>query len=176
MSRQRELTAETSEMPASPEVQIRPAEPDEAPAIAKVLYESFMEYEGLYTAEGFAATAPNAEQVVARMREGPVWLACREGRVLGTVAAVVKGQSVYMRGMAVLPDARGLGIGARLLEQVERWATDHGGVRIFLSTTPFLNAAIRLYEKFGFRRTDEGPRDLYRTPLFTMEKNVPRRN
>jgi GNAT superfamily N-acetyltransferase len=77
-----------------------------------------------------------------------------------------------MRGMGVVPDARGLGIGARLLEQVERWATDQGGVRIFLSTTPFLNAAIRLYERFGFRRTDEGPHDLSGTPLFTMKKNV----
>jgi GNAT superfamily N-acetyltransferase len=81
-----------------------------------------------------------------------------------------------MRGMGVVPDARGLGIGARLREQVERWATDQGGVRIFLriflSTTPFLNAAIRLYERFGFRRTDEGPHDLSGTPLFTMKKNV----
>jgi GNAT superfamily N-acetyltransferase len=135
-----------------------------------VLYESFVEYETLYTREGFAATTPKAEQIVARMHEGPVWLACREHRVLGTVAAVGRGQSVYMREMGVVPDARELGIGAGLLEQVERWATDQGGLRIFLSTTPFLNAAIRFYERFGFRRTDEGPHDLSRTPLFTMER------
>lgn len=159
-------------MPASPELQIRLADPCEAPAISKVLYESFVEYETRYTPGGFATTTPNAEQILTRMREGPVWLACREERVLGTVAAVVKGQSIYMRGMAVLPDARGLRIGARLLEQVEQWGADRGCLRIFLSTAPFLNAAIRLYERFGFHRTNEGPHDLLGTPLFTMEKNV----
>jgi len=159
-------------MPASPEIEIRQAKPQDAPAVAKVLCESFAEYEALYTRAGFLATTPNANEVLARMREGPVWLACREERVLGTVAAVAKGQSVYMRGMGVVPEARGSGIGPRFLECVEQWAHDHGCFRIFLSTTPFLNAAIRLYEKYGFRRTEEEPHDLFGTPLFTMEKNV----
>jgi hypothetical protein len=38
--------------------------------------------------------------------------------------------------------------------------------------TPFLNTAIRLYEAFGFRRMNDGPHDLFGTPLFTMEKTV----
>lgn len=156
----------------SPEMEIRQAGSGDAPAIAKLLYESFVEYEGSYTQEGFAATTPNADVVLARMREGPVWLAYHEGRMLGTVAAVVKGRSVHIRGMAVLPDARGLGIGARLLERVEQWAAKQGCLRLFLSTTPFLSAAIRLYERSEFRRTTEGPHDLFGTPLFTMEKNV----
>jgi GNAT superfamily N-acetyltransferase len=103
-----------------------------------MLFEAFVEYEGLYTPGGFAATTLKAEQVLARMREGPVWLAFREAKVLGTVAAVIKGRSAYMRGMAVLPEARGLRVGSRLLEQVEEWAAQEGCSRIFLSTTPFL--------------------------------------
>ncbi|MFZ1141816.1 MAG: GNAT family N-acetyltransferase [Candidatus Sulfotelmatobacter sp.] len=132
---------------ASPEIQIRLAEPQDAPAIARVLHESFVTYEALYTREGFAATTPNADQILARKREGPVWLALRGSKALGTVAAVVKGRSLYMRGMAVLPSARGLGVGARLLQQVEQWASDQGCRRVFLSTTPFLNTAIQLYER-----------------------------
>jgi GNAT superfamily N-acetyltransferase len=108
------------------------------------------------------------------MREGPVWLAFREARVLGTVAAVIKGRSAYMRGMAVLPAARGLRVGSRLLEQVEEWAARERGSRVFLSTTPFLTEAIRLYDRFGFRRTEDGAHDLFGTPLFTMEKNLSR--
>jgi GNAT superfamily N-acetyltransferase len=162
-------------MRASPEINIRLADRHDAPAVAKVLYESFVEFEALYTREGFAATTPNADQIKTRMREGPVWIACRDDRVLGTMAAVVKGQALYTRGMAVLPSARGFGVGARLLEQVEQWAFEQGCRRVFLSTTPFLSTAIQLYEKYGFRRTDELPHDLFGTPLFTMEKAVLRK-
>jgi GNAT superfamily N-acetyltransferase len=159
-------------MQALPEIRIRLVGPEDAGAIAEVLHESFAEYEGLYTREGFAATTPNADQILVRMGEGPVWLALRDDRVLGTVAAVIKAQSAYMRGMAVLPKARGFRVGAQLLEQVEEWASKEGCRRIFLSTTPFLSTAIRMYERFGFRRTDEGPHELFGTPLFTMEKKV----
>jgi len=161
-------------MQASLEITIRLAHPQDAPAIAQVLYESFVEYEALYTPQGFAATTPNAEQIKTRMPEGSVWIACRDDKALGTAAAVMKGDSLYMRGMAVLPSARGLRVAARLLEQVEQWARDQGCRRVFLSTTPFLSAAIHLYERYGFRRTNELPHDLFGTPLFTMEKCLPR--
>jgi len=155
------------------EIEIRLAHLQDAPAIAKVLYESFVEYEALYTPEGFASTTQNADQIRTRMREGPVWIACRDDRVLGTVAAMMKGNSLYMRGMAVLPGARGVRVAARLLEQVEQWALEQACPRIFLSTTPFLSAAIHLYERHGFRRTNELPHDLFGTPLVTMEKCLP---
>ena len=93
-------------------------------------------------------------------------------RVLGTVAAMIKGRAGYMRGMAVLPAARGLRVGVCLVEQVEDWAAGEGCSRVFLSTTPFLGAAIRLYERLGFRRTEDRAHDLFGTPLFTMEKNL----
>jgi ribosomal protein S18 acetylase RimI-like enzyme len=154
------------------EIQIREAGSQDAAAIAAVLYESFLEFRALYTDGGFAATALTEEQIRIRMAEGPVWVAMRDATVLGTVAAVVKGSRLYMRGMAVLPSARGLGVAARLLEQVEQRAVSEGCRSVFLSTTPFLSAAIRLYEKSVFRRTDEGPHELGGTPLFTMEKNI----
>jgi GNAT superfamily N-acetyltransferase len=164
-------------MQASPKITIHQITihrggPQDAAAIALALHESFVEYEALYTREGFAATVLNADLILSRMQEGPVWIAWCEHRVLGTAAAVLKGKSAYMRGMAVLPAARGARVGARLLEQVEHWASNQGCCRVFLSTTPFLSAAIRLYERSGFRRTDEGPNDLFGTPLFTMEKDL----
>jgi GNAT superfamily N-acetyltransferase len=157
-------------MPTTTSLLIRRAGPEDADAIARVLHASFIEFRALYTDGGFAATALDAEQVLARLREGPMWVALREEVVLGTVAAVARNESVYIRGMAVLPAARGSGAGARLLQQVEGWAAGEGFPRLFLSTTPFLHAAIRLYERFGFRRTDEGLHDLFGTPLFIMEK------
>jgi N-acetylglutamate synthase-like GNAT family acetyltransferase len=153
-------------------IQIRRAEIDDCHAIADVLGASFAEFKPLYTDEGFAATTPGARQVQARMKEGPAWVAFQGDAIIGTVAAVKKSNAVYARGMAVLPRSRGLGAGKALLQQVEDWAAGQKVARIFLSTTPFLDSAIQLYEKSGFRRIDQGPHDLFGTPLFTMEKVI----
>jgi GNAT superfamily N-acetyltransferase len=143
-----------------------------------VLHEAFVEFKPLYTDGGFAATTPNPEQILRRMREGPVWVAIGEATrnrvLLGTVAALIKAESVYVRGMAVLPSARGSGAGTALLRHVEDWAIAQACPRLLLSTTPFLSSAIRLYERYGFRRTGEGPHELLGTPLFTMEKFIAR--
>jgi GNAT superfamily N-acetyltransferase len=152
--------------------QVRLATREDAGSVSKLLNEAFVEFRTLYTPGGFAATTLTAEQVLTRMSEGPVWLAVREAEPIGTVAAVQNGESVYMRGMAVHPAARGLGVGVRLLETVGHWASTEGSGRVFLTTTPFLYAAIRMYEKHGFRRVETRPQDLFGTPLFTMEKRI----
>ena len=151
-------------------LQIRTAVPDDAPSISSVLYESFVEYKSSYTPEGFAVTTPTTDQILSRMNEGPVWVVIRNQAIVGTASAVSQGESLYVRGMAVLPDARGQKIGELLLAHIESFASAHGFRRLFLSTTPFLSSAIRVYERFGFRRIDDGPHDLFGTPLFTMEK------
>ena len=171
-SAQRTAAEGAEKMLGAPLVEIRRAGTDDAAAISAVLCESFVEFKDLYTDGGFAATALGAEEILIRMREGPVWVALRDGVVLGTVSAVVRNESAYIRGMAVVPAARGLGAGAALLREVENRALSQGCGRLFLSTTPFLASAIRLYERFGFRRVEEDARDLFGTPLFTMEKRV----
>jgi GNAT superfamily N-acetyltransferase len=154
-------------------IKIRDAKPHDAPAVAQILHDSFVEVRTLYTEGGFAATTPNAPQVLLRMQEGPVWVASGDHALIGTVAAVVKGEFVYIRGMAVLPSSRGGGAGVALLRHAEEWAANRGHRHLLLSTTPFLVSAIRLYERAGFARTGAAPHDLFGTPLFTMAKNIP---
>jgi N-acetylglutamate synthase-like GNAT family acetyltransferase len=155
-----------------PRIQIRRALSTDAAAIASVILQSFLEFQDSYTPAGFAVTTPNANEIQERMREGPVWVALHEDSVVGTVSVVHKKKGVYIRSMAVLPSARGFGIGSALLAKVESFAAAEGVRRLFLSTTPFLSSAIQLYERFGFQRSGEGPHDLFGTPLFTMVKNV----
>jgi putative acetyltransferase len=162
----------TYRLSSTPSIEIRLAESDDAPAIAFLLAEAFAEYLPLYTPEGYAATAISREEIVRRIEEGPVWVSISGGLIVGTVSVVPKGKSLYVRGMAVLPAARGQRIGKLLLAHVEKFAAFKGVQRLFLSTTPFLDRAIRLYEHFGFHRTSEGPHDLFGTPLFTMEKVI----
>ena len=155
-------------------VEIRRAELADCAAIASVLFEAFVEFKPLYTDRGFAATTPDAQQIGIRMREGPVWVALRDAVTIGTASAVQKSESIYIRGMAVVPGARGSGAGSRLLGKIESWAEAEKGTRLFLSTTPFLGSAIRLYERAGFRRIPDEPHNLFGTPLFTMEKVIGR--
>jgi len=155
----------------APNIAIRLAVPGDAPSIASVLYAAFVEYSAAYTPAAFAATTPTPEQIQSRLNEGPVWVALHDCAIIGTVSAVPKGAGLYIRSMAVLPQARGRGIGKLLLRHTERFATAHGCTYVMLSTTPFLTSAIRLYEAFGFQRSDE-PQDLFGTALFTMVKTL----
>ena len=153
-------------------VLVRTAHVNESLAIASILRQAFIEYEHLYTPSAFAATTPTSAQIQERWNEGPVWAAVQNESVVGTVAAVAKPNGLYIRSMAVLPFARGRGITVQLLEVVESFAvSEHHGF-LFLSTTPFLTSAIRLYERFGFQRSKEDPQDLFGTPLFTMIKQL----
>jgi GNAT superfamily N-acetyltransferase len=155
-------------------VHIRKAVPDDSGTIAAVLLSAFTEYESLYTAEAFAATTPSSDQILARLAEGPIWVALKNDAVVGTISAVPKREGLYLRGMAIAPAGQGEGIGRKLLEYAEALAIQRGCERLLLSTTPFLTRAIRLYEQNGYCRSDEGPHDLFGTPLFTMSKTLRR--
>jgi len=157
-------------MNAPSDIRLRRARFRDAPAIALLLREAFAEYQPLYTPAGYEATVIANQQVLTRIKEGPVWIALLDESIVGTVSVVPRNKSLYIRGMAVSPSARGRRIGGMLLTQVEKFAMGQGSRRLFLSTTPFLDRAIRLYETFGFCKTDEGPHELFGTPLFTMEK------
>lgn len=154
-------------------LQVRAAAPQEAARIASVLAHSFAEFLSVYTPEAYAATTPNTRQVRQRMKEGPTWVATLSDGIVGTVSAVEKsGSSLYIRGMAVLPSARGQGVGEALLNTIQIFALDKSYRDLFLSTTPFLTAAIRLCERFGFEPAADGPHELFGTPLFTMRKEL----
>jgi ribosomal protein S18 acetylase RimI-like enzyme len=60
-----------------------------------------------------------------------------------------------IRALAVLPDARGRGVGEALARECLRRACERGAVAVGLHTNPFMAAANRLYERIGFRRAPE---------------------
>ena len=150
-------------------MQIRLASRRDAGAIASILLAAFRDFEPLYSIGGFSATTLSSAEIAARWAEGPTWIAIAEGKVVGTVSAVDRGDETYVRSMAVMPSARGRGVATRLLETVEQFAVDRGASRLALTTTPFLTAAIQLYERVGFVRQSQRL-ELHGTPLFAMVK------
>ena len=153
---------------------IRRATAVDAEAVSYLLRDSFRDVERFYTRAGYAATTPDPSSVRERLKEGPTWLAEEGGFPVGTVSAVLRDLDLYIRSMAVVPTARGRRLGHALFAMTFNLAVERKARRIYLSTTPFLYAAIRLYESLGFRRTGEPPDDLFGTPLFTMAKTLVR--
>lgn len=52
-------------------------------------------------------------------------------------------------------EAKGLGLGRRLLELVEAFAREHGYESLYLETHSNLTAAIRLYTRYGFAEIEK---------------------
>ncbi len=156
-------------------MKIRRAVKDEADAIADILREAFAEFAADYTPEAFAIVTPPADEIAGRFDEGPIWVALKDGEIVATVSTVPEPEWLYIRSMAVLPSAQGLGLGRELLEAVEKHAIENGFERLFLYTTNFSLDAIRLYEKSGFERgRDTSADEWYGTPGLAMEKKIGR--
>ncbi|MHA5048761.1 GNAT family N-acetyltransferase [Streptomyces sp. SD15] len=88
-----------------------------------------------------------------------VWIAELDGRPVGCVMCVRDDApgSARLRLLLVEPDARGLGIGDRLVEAVVDFARGVGYRELVLWTNDVLDAARRVYQRHGFTLVTEKP-------------------
>ncbi|WP_338549216.1 GNAT family N-acetyltransferase [Roseovarius phycicola] len=81
------------------------------------------------------------------------FFAAREGKTtLGTGALALMGAYGEVKSMFTDPKARGKGVAAALLRQIEDQARELGLSHLRLETGDPLEAAVRLYERNGFVR------------------------
>jgi GNAT superfamily N-acetyltransferase len=86
------------------------------------------------------------------------WVADRSGRIMGSVFVVEEdAETAKLRMLYVEPEARGEGLGARLVGEVVGFARAAGYRRLILWTNGNLAAARRIYERAGFRLVSEEP-------------------
>ena len=87
------------------------------------------------------------------------WIAEMNGENVGCVMLVKENEeTARLRLLLVDPKARGLGLGARLVDECVRFARAAGYKSVTLWTHSVLTGARRIYEKAGFRLTSSEPR------------------
>jgi DNA-binding MarR family transcriptional regulator/RimJ/RimL family protein N-acetyltransferase len=113
-------------------------------------------------ADAHDLTPPNGALIVARMRE----------RAVGCVGLKRHGDDpAEVKRMWVSPEARGVGLGGRLLQEVERYARGIGIGTLRLETNGALTEAIALYRSRGYREIERFTDDPYAQHWF--EKHLP---
>lgn len=110
------------------------------------------EYGWDVTFEGFVAGI--ASDFLKNYKSGrdAGWIAERNGDIAGSVFITDGGDdTAKLRMLYVEPEARGVGIGARLVEEALFFARSAGYARVTLLTTGNLVSARRIYEAAGFK-------------------------
>jgi DNA-binding MarR family transcriptional regulator/ribosomal protein S18 acetylase RimI-like enzyme len=83
-----------------------------------------------------------------------IWIAEQGGRFVGCVAVKgLPGSTAQLRFLLVEPEARGRGLGRRLVARVLAHARTTGDRRVVLDTASDLEPARAIYASVGFRRT-----------------------
>src|SRR5262249_29098740 len=94
------------------------------------------------------------------------WIADQQGENVGSILLVRETDDVArLRLLLVEPKARGLGIGARLVDESLRFAREAHYRKVTLWTHSVLTAARRIYERAGFKLIHQWKHDMFGTEL-----------
>lgn len=135
---------------------IRPITPADDAAVAGIIRTVMPEFGAV--GSGFAINDPEVDWMSRAYAEprSSYFVIEREGRVAGGagVAPLIDGEPdvCELRKMYFLPELRGLGAGAAMMARCLEAARGHGFRRCYLETLRGMDAAMKLYERSGFRR------------------------
>jgi L-amino acid N-acyltransferase YncA len=132
---------------------VRPAQPDDARAMAEIFAAVAEERDGIAT-EPPVDIGERAARF-ARSMDGSI-VAEADGRIIGMIHVEASRHGFGEFGMLVAAGWRGRGVGSALVWAAVDWARGHGLHKLCLEVFPHNTAAIAMYRSCGF--AEEGRR------------------
>jgi N-acetylglutamate synthase-like GNAT family acetyltransferase len=136
-------------------VSVRPAVAADATAISALVTSAFTPYVDRIGRE----PAPMTVDYAAAVRAGHTWVARSGDELVGMVFVVPAADHVLIDTIAVANNARGLGIGATLLDVAEAEARRLGLPQVRLYTNEAMTENLTYYPRRGFRETHRARTD-----------------
>jgi ribosomal protein S18 acetylase RimI-like enzyme len=99
-----------------------------------------------YVAKGLAEFCEQYDPVSNR-----IWVCEHNGKIVGFLALVNRGDTAQLRYFILLPEYRGMGLGSKLMNLYMTFLRERGYKKSYLLTTDELHAAARLYTRHGFK-------------------------
>jgi putative acetyltransferase len=140
-------------------ITIRKIEPKDNAAIAALIRAVLVEHDAPKVGTAYADTSLDRLSDVYADERSEYFVVEKEGVIIGGagVAPLENGADTVseLQKMYFLPEARGLGLGANLMQQCLDTAKSFGFSQCYLETLPNMKAAQKLYTKFGFAYLDK---------------------
>lgn len=155
-------------MPMSQDLNLRPAEPKDEPAIAELVRQAY----GKYVERIGRQPLPMIADYGKAIAQHQVWVREQDGGIAAVLELIAEDGHLLLENVAVAPCLQGAGLGKQLVAFAEAEARRQGYREIRLYTNQHFTENIALYETLGFRETHRQP--IQDSAIVHMSKGVSR--
>lgn len=143
----------TSDPPLDSHLELRPAEPHEAAAIAGIVRAAYARWVPAIGREPL----PMRVDYDKALKEHRFDVIVGGDQIVGVIETMQRDDHIWIENVAVAPEAQGSGIGRRLLDHAEHLARAAGCFEARLLTNAAFEANVALYRRLGYVVDREEP-------------------
>ena len=135
-------------------INVRPIQPSDNSQLAVIIRNTLAEFGADHPGTVYFDSSTDALSELFLVPMSAYFVAESEGKILGgggifPTEGLPEGTCELVK-MYLLPEARGIGLGRKLIEHCLQTARKNGFQQVYLETLTELHLALKIYEKFGF--------------------------